>query len=57
MLYQSMGRPRDADRVIQEMLRVSPNPFAYERAEQLYRMFGQPDRADAVRSEGQKRHR
>ena len=57
MLYQSMERPGDADRVIQEMLRVSPNPFAYERAEQLYRMFGRPDRADAVRSEGQKRHR
>ena len=40
-----MGRPGDAERVIQEMLQVSPNPTAYDRAEYLYRLFGRPDRA------------
>lgn len=55
MLYQAMERPADADRSIQEMLRVAPNPPAYERAESLYRMFGRPDRADAVRAEARAR--
>jgi arylsulfatase A-like enzyme/Tfp pilus assembly protein PilF len=55
MLYQSMERPADADRMLQDMLRVSANPQAYERAEAIYRMFGHPDRADAVRIEAQRK--
>ncbi|HYN10208.1 MAG TPA: sulfatase-like hydrolase/transferase [Vicinamibacterales bacterium] len=55
MLYQSVGRPADAERVIQDMLRSSPNPEAYDRAENLWRMFGRSDRAAAVRAEAAKR--
>lgn len=55
MLYQSMERPADADRVLQEMLRVSANPQAYERAESIYRMFARPDRAAAVQAEARRR--
>ena len=38
LLYQSMGRPADAERTIQEMLRSSPSPLAYDRAEYLYEL-------------------
>jgi tetratricopeptide (TPR) repeat protein len=55
MLLQSMNRPADAERVIDDMLRVSPNPTAYERAESLWKMFGRQDRAAAVRAEARKR--
>jgi arylsulfatase A-like enzyme/Flp pilus assembly protein TadD len=55
MLLQSMNRPDDAARVIDDMLRISPNPEAYERAASLWKMFGRPDRAAAVRAEAQKR--
>ena len=55
MLFQAMNRPDDAGRVIEDMLRVSPNPAAYERAESLWTMFGRPDRAAAVRAEARKR--
>ena len=55
MLYQATDRQAEAERAIQEMLRVAPNPPAYERAESLYRMFGRPDRADAVRAEARAR--
>jgi len=55
MLYQAMDRPAEAERVIQDMLRVTPNPPAYARAEELYRMFGRTDRADAVRADARAR--
>jgi tetratricopeptide (TPR) repeat protein len=55
MLYQAMDRPAEAERVIQDMLRVTPNPPAYTRAEELYRMFGRTDRADAVRADARAR--
>jgi arylsulfatase A-like enzyme/Flp pilus assembly protein TadD len=55
MLLQSLNRPDDAARVIDDMLRISPNPAAYERAESLWKMFGRPDRAAAVRADARKR--
>jgi tetratricopeptide (TPR) repeat protein len=55
MLYQSEGRQADTERVIQSMLRNSPNPEAYERAEDLWRMFGRPDQVAAVHAEAAKR--
>jgi len=55
LLYKSMGRAEEAERTIQEMLQVSPNPTAYDRAEYLYRLFGQPDRAAAVHAEARAR--
>jgi len=50
LLYQSMGRPADAERTIQEMLRSSPSPLAYDRAEYLYNLFGDRERAAAIRA-------
>ena len=41
--------------MIQAMLRTSPNPEAYARAAELYQMFGQPDRASAVRAQARQR--
>jgi tetratricopeptide (TPR) repeat protein len=55
MLLQSLNRSADAERVIEDMLRTSPNPDAYERAASLWKMFGRPDRAAAVRAEARKR--
>ncbi len=55
MLYQATDRPVEAERAIQEMLRAAPNPDAYNRAADLYQMFGRPDRAVAVRAEARTR--
>jgi len=55
MLYQSSGRPDEAAKTIDELLRVIPSPRAYHTAEQLWQMFGRPDRADAVRKESVQR--
>ena len=51
MLYASTNRPDDVERVIAEMLRISSSPAAYRTAAQLWDMFGQHDRAAAVRAE------
>ena len=53
MLYQSSGRPDDAARAIEEMLRVIPSPRSYRNAAQLWQMFGRPDKAEAVTKEGE----
>ena len=56
LLYESMGRAEEAERVIQEMLQVSPNPTAYDRAAYLYRLFGQAGSRcarDSRRGEGE----
>ena len=55
LLYQVTERRDDAERVIQTMLKVAPNPDSYGRAAELYQMFGQPERAAAVRAEGRAR--
>ncbi len=55
MLYQVTDRAPEADRVIQDMLKVAPNPDAYGRAADLYQMFGRPDRAAAVRADARAR--
>jgi hypothetical protein len=55
MLLQVTGRAQEADTAIQTMLREAPNPEAYDRAAELYQMFGRPDRAAAVRAEARKR--
>ncbi len=51
MLYATTNRPGDVEKVIADLLRVSPSPAAYQTAAQLWDMFGQPDRAAAVRTE------
>ena len=55
LLYRSMGRAADAERVIQDMLTISPNPTAYDRAAYLYNLFGETDRARAVTAEAKAR--
>ena len=51
MLYASTNRPDQVERVIADMVKVSPSPAAYQTAAQLWDMFGQPDRAAAMRAE------
>ena len=51
MLYASTNRPDDVQKIIADLLRVSPSPSAYQTAAQLWDMFGQADRAAAVRAE------
>ncbi len=48
MLYQSTGRPDAAGRAIDEMIAASPAPLTYNRAVQLWTMFGRPDKAAEV---------
>jgi choline-sulfatase len=48
MLYRAMGRNAEAERVIEDMLRVSPTPEARVVAAQLWTMFGEPDKARRV---------
>ena len=49
MLYRAMGRNADSERVIEEMLRVSPTPEARVVAAQLWTMFGEPEKAQRVK--------
>jgi hypothetical protein len=54
MLYQAQGRTADAERSIDQMLKTSHSPAAYDTAAQLWRMFGQPQRAAAVEAAGRR---
>jgi arylsulfatase A-like enzyme/Flp pilus assembly protein TadD len=54
MLYQSMGRPSDAERVLGELVRDLPSRDAYETAASVWRMFGRPERAAAVEAEARR---
>jgi choline-sulfatase len=49
MLYRAMGRDADAERVIDELLRVAPTAEGRSLAVQLWTMFGEPEKAAAVR--------
>ena len=55
MLYQSLGRPADADRALDDLVRTVPSPEAVETAGRLWRMFDRPDRAAALDAESRKR--
>ena len=55
LLYQATGQTNRVERVIDDMLRVSPAPRTYETAAELWRIFGQPERAAAVRAAGRGR--
>lgn len=48
MLYRAMGRDLDSDRAIAELLRVAPTPEARVVAAQLWRMFGEPEKAQRL---------
>lgn len=49
MLYKANGRDAEAARAIEEMVRVSPTDEAVNLAAQLWTMFGEPEKAAAVR--------
>ncbi len=48
LLYQSMGRPADAERVLDALARDVPLPDAATTAARVWRMFGRPEKALAV---------
>jgi len=50
MLYRAAGRNADAERVIADLLRIVPTPEGYNMAIKLWTMFGEKQRADAVRA-------
>jgi choline-sulfatase len=49
MLYRAMGRDLDSERVVEELLRVSPTPEGRAMAAQLWMMFGEPEKAQRVK--------
>ena len=51
MLYQASGKPEDAVRALDDMLRITPTPDGYALAARLYTMFGDRKQADVVRAE------
>jgi arylsulfatase A-like enzyme/thioredoxin-like negative regulator of GroEL len=48
MLYQSMGRTADAERVLTALARDVPSPDAAATAARVWRMFGMPERAAEI---------
>jgi arylsulfatase A-like enzyme/Flp pilus assembly protein TadD len=54
MLYQANGRADAAERVLGDMTRLSPTPESYALAARLWTMFGNRQRADAVRAEARR---
>ncbi len=57
MLYQSMGRSAEAERVLTDLVRDVPTRDASDTAAQVWRMFGRTDRAAAVEAEARRRPR
>jgi arylsulfatase A-like enzyme/Flp pilus assembly protein TadD len=51
MLYQASGRPEDAERVIDDAVRVTPTPETYAMAARLLNLFGNRRRAEELRAE------
>jgi tetratricopeptide (TPR) repeat protein len=50
MLYRASRRDTDAERTIAAMLTSTPTPEAYALATRLWKIFGEPTRAEALRS-------
>jgi choline-sulfatase len=48
MLYRAMGRDADSERAVEDLLRASPTREGRDMAAQLYRMFGEPDKAARI---------
>ena len=55
LLYQATGKTDRVERIIDDMMRVAPSPRTYETAAELWRIFGHPDRAAAVRAAARSR--
>ncbi|MGE5244909.1 MAG: sulfatase-like hydrolase/transferase [Betaproteobacteria bacterium] len=54
MLYQATGRPDAAGRAITDMVRITPTPESYALGVRLWTMFGNPDQANALRTEARR---
>lgn len=50
MLYKATGRDAEAERMVEGIVQTSPTREGLDTAAQLWSMFGQPDRAAAVRA-------
>ncbi len=50
MLYKATGRDADAERAIDELLRTASSPAGIDAAAQLWTMFGNPQKAAALRA-------
>jgi tetratricopeptide (TPR) repeat protein len=50
MLYKATGRDLEAERAIEEMVRIAPTPEGLDTAAQLWTMFGRPERAALLRA-------
>ena len=49
MLYKASGRDAEAARMVDEIVRAAPTREGHDTAAQLWTMFGEPERAAAVR--------
>jgi arylsulfatase A-like enzyme/Tfp pilus assembly protein PilF len=54
MLYQATGKPDDASRMLEDLLRITPTPEGYALAARLHAMFGNRKQADAVKAEARR---
>jgi arylsulfatase A-like enzyme/tetratricopeptide (TPR) repeat protein len=54
MLFRATGRDRESEAAIEDMIRSSPTPQAYDLAAQLWTMFGEPGRAAGVRAKARR---
>ncbi len=50
MMYKATARDADAERAVEEIVRLSPTPEGRAMAAQLWTMFGEPDRAAALKT-------
>ena len=54
MLYQAGDRFDEAERVLSDMIRITPTPDSYALAARLYTMFGNRRQAEAIRAESRR---
>jgi arylsulfatase A-like enzyme/Flp pilus assembly protein TadD len=57
MLYRASNRDRAAEQAISELMQVAPTPEGYALAARLWTIFGDPRRADAIRTDARERFR
>jgi tetratricopeptide (TPR) repeat protein len=50
MLFRAMGRDRESEQMIAELIRTVPTQEGYEVAAQLWTMFGEPQKAAELRA-------
>jgi hypothetical protein len=54
MLYKATGRDADANRMVEEIVRIAPTEDGLALAAQLWTMFGEPQKAAALRRHGKR---